>query len=121
MRYDYRCNDCSTDERWFLFETSYSMDRKKPPKVNCPECGGVNTEQAFLSVPMTYVRGYGWLDVRGRRRDMNIHKLQNDDPYKGMRQPGEKEDLAHRLRKGGKFNTNPKRFFVSNKSKAGSK
>jgi putative FmdB family regulatory protein len=110
MRYDYRCNDCSTDSDWLLFEMEHSMNKR--PTIKCPQCGGTNTEQAYLSVPMTYVRGYGWLDVRGRRRDMNLFKLQNDDPYRGMREPGEKDDLAHRLRKGGKFNTNPKRFLM---------
>ena len=115
MRYDYRCLVCSTEKKWLIFEATHSMNKR--PRVKCPQCGGTNTEQAFLSVPMTYVRGYGWLDVKGRRNDMNLFKLQNDDPYEGMRQPGEKDDLVHRLKKGGKFNANPKTFMMNTNKK----
>jgi predicted nucleic acid-binding Zn ribbon protein len=111
MRYDYVCNDCSEEDTWFCFEVNYPMD-KKPKKVKCPECNGVNTEQMYLSVPIVYTRGYGWLDVKGRRRDLSLWQLKNDDPYKSMRQPGEASDLADKLRRGGKHNPNPKKFYV---------
>lgn len=113
MRYDYICNDCSEDDKWFVFETSHGMTKK--PKVKCPKCEKTNTEKAFLSAPISYTRGNGWLDKSGRRRDMNLWKLTNDDPYKSMRQKGEADDLAQRLRNGGKRKTNPKTFAVSTK------
>jgi DNA-directed RNA polymerase subunit RPC12/RpoP len=113
MRYDYICNDCSDEEAWFVFETEHSM--KKKPKVKCPQCGKTNTEVTFLTVPPAYTRGYGWLDKSGRRRDMHLWKLQNEDPYGGMREPGEKDDLANRLRRGGKFTGGDKKTFYLSK------
>jgi rRNA maturation protein Nop10 len=87
------------------------------PRVKCPNCGGLKTQIAFLSTPMTYIRGYGYMDKEGRRRDMNLFKLQNDDPYKKYRAPGEKDDLAHRLRRGGKHNPKRKTYLMNRKSK----
>ena len=115
MRYDYSCNDCSEEDRTFLFETSYSIS-EKPPNVKCPRCDGQNTEQAFVSVPISYVRGYGWLDKKGRNRDRNLWKLTNEDPYGTMRVNGEADDLAHRLRTGGKYDSKPKTYAVSTKT-----
>lgn len=115
MRYNYQCEDCSTERKPLVFEVKHGMHEK--PVVTCPKCGKHNTAITFIGVtpPPFYVRGYGWLDVKGRRRDMNLHKLVNDDPYKNMRQPGEKDDLAHKLRKGGKFNSKPKIFSSAKK------
>ncbi len=77
-------------------------------QIVCPKCKKTNTEITFVGTEaIFYIRGNGYLDVKGRRRDMHLYKLMNDDPYKGMRQPGDKEDLANKLRKGGKFNSNP--------------
>lgn len=100
MRYDYKCNDCSNQEEWVVFEVQHSI--KQQPKIICPECKGSNCERAILSTPESWTRGYGWLDKGGRRRDMNLFHLENKDPYGHMRQKGEADDLANRLRKGGK-------------------
>lgn len=115
-RYNYRCNDCSKGDdpnQWIIWEVVKGMNEK--PKVKCPKCNKTNTEVCFLGydAPSFHVRGYGYLDVKGRRRDMNLYKLVNDDPYGHMREPGEKDDLATSLRKGGKHNPKTKRFFVS--------
>jgi predicted nucleic acid-binding Zn ribbon protein len=111
MRYNYHCKTCGTDQKPFVFETSHGMNEK--PIVKCPKCSGVDTELTFIGVtpPIAYVRGRGYLDTKGRRRDMHLYKLTNDDPYAGMRQPGEKDDLAIKLRKGGKRNPNSKTFL----------
>lgn len=108
MRYDYMCKICSTKKKLFVFETSHGMTEK--PKIKCPKCSGVDTEIAFLTTPVSYIRGQGWLDVSGRRRDMNLWKLQNDDPYKRMRQRGEKDDMVNKLKRGGKHNPKTKYF-----------
>jgi len=113
MKYDYFCRSCSDGEDLFTFEIEHPMDRK--PKVKCPRCGG-RAETAFLTIPISYVRGNGWLDKKGRRRDMHLHKLVNDDPYAGMRMPGEKADIADRLRKGGRRKKNPRHFAVNGRS-----
>jgi putative FmdB family regulatory protein len=108
--YDYKCGKCSTEKRAFIFEAQRGMTEKI--KIKCPKCGSVDTEQHFGMVPMFYVKGYGWLDKKGRRRDMNLHKLQNDDPYAKYRVPGEKDDLVHRLKKGGKRDPKRQHFMT---------
>lgn len=114
--YNYICHPCSPGrdpKDWVIWEVIHGMNEK--PKVECPKCGGIETEKTcygFEPAPF-YTRGYGYLDVKGRRRDMNSWKLQNDDPYKGMREPGEKDELAASLRKGGKHNPKRKTFMMN--------
>jgi predicted nucleic acid-binding Zn ribbon protein len=111
MRYDYKCNDCSTEEEWVVFEVSHGINEK--PKIKCPVCKGQKIERAYLeNCQAIYTKGYGWMDKKGRRRDMNLYKLVNDDPYVGMREKGEQEDLAQRLRVGGKHKADKKRGKV---------
>jgi hypothetical protein len=43
---------------------------------------------------------------------MALHQLQSSDPYGYMRQSGEKEDLAQRLRTGGRRQTDKKHFIM---------
>lgn len=116
-RYVYICNSCSGEKQkdWLCFEATHGMNEK--PKVKCPKCGKTNTEVCFAGYepPIFYIRGNGYLDKTGARRDMNLHKLVNDDPYAGMRQPGEKEELADKLRRGGKHN--PNRKYILSKKK----
>lgn len=114
MRYNYRCIKCSTDNQHLVFEVIHGMDEK--PVVRCPKCKKSKTEKTCIGTNVTfYTRGNGWLDVKGRRRDMHLYKLVNDDPYKHIRPPGEKEELASKLRRGGRFNSNPnKPMFMSN-------
>ena len=118
-KYSYICNSCSGKDSkdWLVFEAEHGMNEK--PKVKCPKCGGVNTEVCFAGYepPPFYVRGYGWLDKKGRQADMNHWKLTHEDPYAGMRQKGEKEELAHKLRQSGKFQKNPKSFAVNGTKK----
>ena len=115
--YHYLCNKCSIGKKYLVFEVTHGMNEK--PKVKCPKCGKTDTEVTWIGVepPIFYTRGYGWLDVAGRRRDMHLWKLQNDDPYKSIRPRGEKDDLAQKLRSGGKHQKNAKSFYVSKKSK----
>jgi hypothetical protein len=114
-RYNYQCNDCSKGDdpsKWIIWEVQHGMNEK--PKQKCPKCKGTNTTISYVGFdpPPFHTRGYGWLDVKGRRRDMNLHTLVNNDPYGHMREPGEKDELAHSLRKGGKHDPKAKRFFV---------
>lgn len=107
MRYDYKCYKCD-----LTYEISHGMNEK--PIFKCDQCKGV-LERLF-SVPVFYTKGNGYLDRTGVRRDMNLHKMNNDDPYKRYRQRGEADDLKHRLKKGGKFNPNSKTFTTKNTS-----
>ncbi len=106
MNYDYRCTKCEQ-----VFIASHGMNEK--PKVKCPGCKSFKTERTFVQAPSFYTRGYGYCDKKGAHRDMNLYKLMNNDPYASIRPPGEKEELAHKLRKGGKHNPNAKSFAVN--------
>jgi len=108
MRYDYYCKDCDA-----LWEVEHSM--KEKPEILCPECSSKNTAIAITTSPEAYVRGNGYLDVKGRRADMHRYKLLNDDPYAGMRQSGEVDHIAKTLRDSGKRQKNPKTFNMSTK------
>lgn len=113
--YNYRCKDCSQGDdpaNWVIWEESHGMNER--PKIQCPKCKKHNTEKCYVGyeAPSFHTRGYGWLDTKGRRRDMHLWKLMNDDPYRGMRKPGEKAELAHQLRKGGKHDPKAKKFYM---------
>jgi len=71
------------------------------PPIKCPLCGkkAIKTLEG-IGAPVSYIRGYGYLDRSGCRRDMDLYKLnQGEDPYAGMRQPGEVDELKSNLRK----------------------
>jgi len=85
-----------------IWEVKHSIH--KDPKVVCPLCGA-KAERTLMGtpVPIAYIRGDGYLDRKGCRRDMDLYKLnQNQDPYGYMRQPGEVDHLKDKLRRGGK-------------------
>lgn len=91
--YDYRCKECGHVEEVF-----HSMN--EVPDIVC-ECGGQQVEKLFGNTTV-FVKGYGWLDAKGRQRDMNLHTLMNNDPYAHIRPPGDKEETAAKLRRAGK-------------------
>ena len=94
--YDYKCNKC--DHIW---EVQHMMAEK--PRLTCPECKSRGASKMMPRIVATYVKGDGFLDVKGRRRDMNLHKLMTDDPYDHIRPEGDKEVVAQKLRNSGKF------------------
>jgi len=124
--YNYECCDCQAKlldtlqreptveeyESEVLFETSHRM-KPTPQELAiacvCPRCNGNNCVRTFYGSDIIgYVRGNGYLDVVGAKRDMNIHTLTTNDPYASMRQSGEVEDMKHKIRKAGQHN--PKRI-----------
>jgi hypothetical protein len=133
-QYNYICKDCvdaaekklgrelTEDEQVvLLFETSHAMFptvEEALKATQCPLCDGHNTKITLLEVTQhTLIRGGNWQEFRAKnasalRRDMALHQLQDGDPYGYMRQPGEKDDLAHRLRTGGKKQTDKKHFMM---------
>lgn len=84
--------------------------------IKCPVCEGT-TRKVMCAVP-SYVRGNCYLDVEGCRRDMNLYKLQNNDPYDYMRQPGEKEELIAKIKRGNK--AKPQYYHMGGGSKKSS-
>lgn len=86
------------------------------PEVKCPVCEG-KSHRVIQKISAVYIRGNGYLDKKGCLRDMNLYKLQKDDPYGYMREPGEKDHLIGKLKAAGKHQTNPIRFYNKSKPK----
>ena len=140
--YNYNCANCEKkaakvkgssltyDEMLELsvFETRHSMSPSETELAEatlCPRCRSKKTSKVFMGMEVSgYVRGKGFADVAGRRRDLNLFKMtttdengNSNDPYKQYREPGEADDLVHRLKKGGTQNTKTVRFIGGSKPK----
>jgi hypothetical protein len=84
------------------------------PQVSCPLCN--ESARRVVSAPSAmYFRGNCYLDKVGAQRDMNLYKLQKDDPYGYMREPGEKDDLISRLKKKGRHDPKTQYFKAPSK------
>jgi len=128
-RYNYICEDCEDKaiaefgenitteqfEELVLFETSHAMEpTKKELKEakECPRCGGTNCRITVFGTDIcSYIKGYGWRDRDGARRDMHRYHLTNSDPYAKYRVPGEVDDMKKKLEKAGQAK---KQHFVQN-------
>ena len=64
--------------------------------IECPECSKSDVGRLIVRIGQGWIKGNGFLDVEGRRRDMHLYKLQNDDPYAHMRPPGDKEVIEQK-------------------------
>ena len=134
-RYNYLCKDCENkaDKRFgkkitqgqfeenVLFETSHAMEPTEEELLEakkCPRCGGTNCEICLYGTEVrSYIRGYGWRDKEGARRDMHSYTLANDDPYAQYRVPGEVDDMQQKLKRAGQHGSaKPKHFVQDNKS-----
>lgn len=103
----YNCNNCckepaEKDSDYFVLLVEHEVGDSK--KFNCPFCGKDDVEKLMMPPSLIYTRGNGWLDKKGARRDMNKWKLEHEDPYASMREPGEAFDMKEKFRKGGLFN-----------------
>jgi len=99
--YNYKCDQCNN-----IQEEIHKMSESPP--IKCVKCGN-ECHKTFEGVRIiTYIRGYGYCDKAGCKRDMDLHKLTCDDPYARYRTSGEKDYIADKLRKGGKIKKNPK-------------
>ena len=109
--YNYKCEECEhvQEERHMMAES---------PDISCNECGGKCSKTLEGVKIMCWVRGYGLANDRaGAKRDMHLHHLTQKDPYAIHRQPGEVDDMANKLRRGGKHQKNTKTFVGSTKKK----
>ena len=100
-----------------LFETSHAMnptDEELYEAIECPRCAGHNCEKTHYGSNIhSYIKGYGWLDKAGAKRDMNRYKLTNEDPYGIYRVPGEVDHIKKTLEKEGQHDPKTKHFSVS--------
>jgi DNA-directed RNA polymerase subunit RPC12/RpoP len=128
--YVYQCLDCASKyteeelmnldkesyESNILFETYHSFnpsEQELKENVVCPRCKSNHCVKTYTSTTVSgYVRGYGWKDYAGARRDMNVYHLDNDDPYKPHRVEGEVEHIRSRIKKQNKHDPNTK-FFTT--------
>jgi predicted nucleic acid-binding Zn ribbon protein len=135
--YVYQCAECTSkiseeqldqmteDEvnQAVLFETYHGMDPSEEELLAataCPRCNSTNCKKSMIGVQVcSYIKGYGWKDRAGARRDMNLYHLQNDDPYSKHRVVGEKDHIERQLKKGGKHDPKSKVFVVSRKTTDG--
>lgn len=129
--YDYACKTCEqnlckklkrdlTDQEYqdhVLFETCHSInptESELKEAITCPRCGKSDCSKSMMNINITsYIRGNGYLDKAGVKRDMNKFHLTTDDPYKEYRQPGEVDELKAKLDRGGKKASNTKVYDVS--------
>jgi len=92
-------------ESLILFQTSHPMsptEEELLKATECPRCKSTNAVKTVYGCRVSgYTKGYGWLDKAGVKRDMNRHKLANDDPYAQYRVPGEVDHIDNKLKKAG--------------------
>ncbi len=68
-------------------------------KTPCPVCGG-NDLRKLISVETSYIKGYGFLDTKGAKNDMDLHLMSNNaDPYASSRSDTEKREVIGKLQK----------------------
>lgn len=126
--YVYQCNNCSSkyseeeanamseDEygEKLLFETFHVMnpsEEQLKEAVVCPRCESGDCDKTFVGVNVrSYMRGYGWKDKAGAKRDMHVYHLDNQDPYSKHRVEGEKDHIRRQLKDEGKHDPNTKYF-----------
>lgn len=92
----------SSSSGFYMFYLFAKM-ADKPINPKCPNCGGKKTHSCLYGQHNeSWIRGNGIVnDKAGARRDMNKHKVINDDPYGHMRQSGEVDHLIDQCNRGG--------------------
>jgi hypothetical protein len=131
MRYYYICNDClkeaaacdikdiPVDEYHYIcsllvIEVSHAPNQAVDLK--CETCGGTNLKK-LLTPPLSYTKGYGYLDKAGTTNDRDLYLMtENQDPYKSSRKPGDKQEIIRKLRKNKEFNPKTKVTHMSTKT-----
>lgn len=79
----------------------------------CPKCGSNNIQKIF-GFGVSYIKGYGFADKKGVKRDMDMHVMAtNRDPYSSHRKMGEKRDVIRKLQKDKEHNSNSKDVYMN--------
>lgn len=135
--YNYVCGEC---QRRFVAKNKREPDVKNPEDMAqviytaehrmeptpedfkaatiCPRCERSEPELSFYDMNLTtYTRWKGWKDKAGVKRDMDQHRLRNnEDPYAPYRVPGEVEELQKKIKKMGQHKPRTK-YYTNTKSK----
>lgn len=122
MRYYYICDDClkeaadgdvkslNVDEyNYICGELTFEVEHSSSDVISlkCELCGGSNIRK-LMTPPTTYVRGDGYKDKIGAKRDRDLHLMLSNDPYASSRKPGDKLDIINKLRRGKEHNKRAK-------------
>lgn len=68
--------------------------------IKCPACGIDSTR--IIGRTTFYFPGNCFLNKVDCKRQMALHKLENNDPYAHIRPEGDKEELIKKIKRGGK-------------------
>lgn len=121
MIYNYHCARCeaklvkakgaeltASEADQVIFEVKHAMNPTAEvlAAIKCPRCKSTKVSKTMHGTNVTgYVAGAGLLDRAGCRREMAVHTLTRTDdegksldPYGYMRENGEAEDLAKRIK-----------------------
>lgn len=78
----------------------------------CPECNGTKVNKV-IGIETSYVRGYGYADKKGTKRDMDLHAMSTGkDPYKEHRKMGESRAVITALQRDKEHDTRPKTIHM---------
>ena len=90
------------DKHTKIFEYYYNDEKlTAPPEIFCPLCKK-KAVVTFLGVRIHgFTKGQFLKDKDGCKREMDLHKLKNDDPFGEHRESGEKDYLISKLEKEG--------------------
>jgi putative FmdB family regulatory protein len=92
--YTYECPKCNTE-----IEMIHSIT--EDPKPKCQKCK-TKLDRLIGGGFAAYVRGQSYVsDPGGARRDMNLYKLQKEDPYAQHRVGGEVDHLTSKFKRAG--------------------
>lgn len=93
-------SDCNNDEYMYLVSIlSIDVDSDYSGGILCPVCDSSAMVKIF-SISEVYVRGYGYTDKLGMKRDMDVHLLTSgNDPYKKYRQEWEVGELINKAKR----------------------
>lgn len=83
----------------FVWEVSHSI--MEDPVIKCPICAVVSSRTLAGCKISGYIKGNGYLDKAGVRREMNRRTLIEADPYASIRPDGDKEDMLKKIDKTG--------------------
>lgn len=83
----------------FVWEVSHPIS--EDPVIKCPICDKKSCK-TFVGCKVTgYVKGNGYLDKAGVRREMNRRTLLEADPYASIRPDGDKDEMLKKIAKSG--------------------
>ena len=84
-------------EEPLVWEVVHGMSEK--PDVKCPVCGSKASKSMMGHKGNFHFKGDFLKNTQECKHLANIHKLENDDPYAHMREPGEADDKVTQIKK----------------------